>query len=523
MTDRGLRPGDRGLRILLSIETLWVLLVVVAALALGCRAAIRPNDFWWHLKMGEIIHATGQVPTTDIFSYTAYGQPWLYQSWLAEVTFHLLYTLGGLELIAAIQGLLFATATLLVCLHAWSTSRNVRLAALTTALMVGIAVAHLSVRPQMFSYPLFALFGLLLWRDRQQGTRWVWLVPALMALWVNLHGAFTLGLALIALTLASETTKRLLRWGEVVPGPRIGRLAAIGVLSLLACLINPRGLDIARYLAGFQAHEITQTLGREWQPTTPREFLGLLFFASALLALAALLYSTRQRDLTDLVLLLAFGWLGSGAIRGTVWYGLVMAPILARYLAAIPLRSDAWDLTGLLGRFRRLAAPRQPTRLAAALNLMLLGVLALGAGLALPWVDIRPLVPAPLRGNLTLVSPDTPVAAADYLAMHAPNARIFHTEAYGSYLDWRFYPQMPVFVDTRLELYPPAVWRDYLALSYGRHDWQERLARYDVDTLMLDKDRMAGLVSAAGAASGWTRAYEDETTVIYRRVEAGHE
>ncbi len=134
--DRGLRTEDRGLRtILLSIETLWVLLVAVTAFALGCRAAIRPNDFWWHLKVGEIIAATGQVPTTDMFSYTAYGLPWLYQSWLAEVAFHLLHALGGLELIAAAQGVLFATATLLVCLHAWFASRTARLAALTSAVL----------------------------------------------------------------------------------------------------------------------------------------------------------------------------------------------------------------------------------------------------------------------------------------------------------------------------------------------------------------------------------------------------
>ena len=76
--DRGLRTEHRGLRtILLSIETLWVALVVVIAFAFGCRNPIRPNDFWWHLKVGEIIAATGQIPAADVFSYTAAGQPWL--------------------------------------------------------------------------------------------------------------------------------------------------------------------------------------------------------------------------------------------------------------------------------------------------------------------------------------------------------------------------------------------------------------------------------------------------------------
>jgi hypothetical protein len=535
--DRGLRTEDRGLlHFLFSIETLWVALIVVVAFAFGCRNPIRPNDFWWHLKVGEIIAATGQIPTTDVFSYTAAGQPWLYQSWLAEVVFHALYTLGGLELIAVAQGILVAGTTALVWLHSWSTSRRVRLAVLTTALAVGISLAHWNVRPQTFSYPLLALFGLILWRDRQQETRWVWVLPVLTALWVNLHGAFTLGLALIGITLAGEALKRVLRWDEAMPWRRMGRLAAVGGLCLLACVVNPRGLDIVQYLVGFQASEIAQTLGREWQPTSPREFTGMLFFASALLCLGALVYSARRMDLTDLLLLLAFGWLGLGAIRGTVWYGLVMAPILARYLTAIPLQSDVYDLTWLTARFRRekspSAGPPRPTFIPAILNLTLLAVLALGATLALPWFDIRAIVPANLRGNMTLISSDTPVGAGDYLARQAPGARIFHTEAYGSYFAWRLYEvrsgpgevrpgpggKTPVFVDTRLELYPPAVWYDYLALGYARHDWEPLLAKYHVDTLVLDKEALRDLVAAASTSPGWARVYEDDVTIVYRRT-----
>ena len=309
---------------------------------------------------------------------------------------------------------------------------------------------------------------------------------------------------------------------EPMPWRRIGRLAAVGALCLLACVVNPRGLDIVQYLVGFQASEIAQTLGREWQPTSPREFTGMLFFATALLCLAALVYRARRIDLTDLFLLLAFGWLGLSAIRGTVWYGLVMAPILARYLAAIPLRSDVYDLTWLTARFRRAKSPSighpRPTLVSAILNLTLLAVLALGATLALPWFDIRAIVPANLRGNMTLLSPDTPAGAGDYLARQAPGARIFHTEAYGSYFDWRLFGKTPVFVDTRLELYPASIWYDYLALGYARHDWESLLAKYHVDTLVLDKEALRDLAAVASTSPGWTRVYEDDVTIVYRRT-----
>ena len=33
-------------------------------------------DFWWHLKTGELIVASGSIPRADPFSHTALGRPW---------------------------------------------------------------------------------------------------------------------------------------------------------------------------------------------------------------------------------------------------------------------------------------------------------------------------------------------------------------------------------------------------------------------------------------------------------------
>ena len=42
-------------------------------------------DFWWHLKTGELIATTGVIPTTDPFSYTVPGRPWVAHEWLWEL------------------------------------------------------------------------------------------------------------------------------------------------------------------------------------------------------------------------------------------------------------------------------------------------------------------------------------------------------------------------------------------------------------------------------------------------------
>src|SRR4051812_26422860 len=58
-------------------------------------AKLSDNSFFWHLRTGEYILDHG-IPHHDVFSYTAPGAKWVAQSWLAELTYALLYrSMGG--------------------------------------------------------------------------------------------------------------------------------------------------------------------------------------------------------------------------------------------------------------------------------------------------------------------------------------------------------------------------------------------------------------------------------------------
>src|SRR5437868_10392655 len=59
-------------------------------------AKLSDNSFFWHLRTGEYILDHG-IPHHDVFSYTAPGTKWIAQSWLAEVTYAVLYrSVGGI-------------------------------------------------------------------------------------------------------------------------------------------------------------------------------------------------------------------------------------------------------------------------------------------------------------------------------------------------------------------------------------------------------------------------------------------
>ena len=83
----------------ITLDHLWLALPIVIVVAMGFRHKLRVLDFWWHLKMGEIIVETKSIPRTDLFSFTTEGKTFVLQNWLTEAIYYLVYQLGGLELL----------------------------------------------------------------------------------------------------------------------------------------------------------------------------------------------------------------------------------------------------------------------------------------------------------------------------------------------------------------------------------------------------------------------------------------
>src|SRR5215467_12108376 len=117
-----------GLRI--SIEQLWLAAPILVFLCNSFRFPVPLLDFWWHLKMGEVIATTKSIPRIDIFSFTAAGHTFVVQNWLAEVIFYWTYKVGGLPLIVFLTSILSLTGFLLIYRLCLDATDKVRLCAL---------------------------------------------------------------------------------------------------------------------------------------------------------------------------------------------------------------------------------------------------------------------------------------------------------------------------------------------------------------------------------------------------------
>ncbi len=199
-----------------TLDHVW-LAVALALLALRpLLTPIPPNDFWWHLATGRAIVAQGQIPVVDSFSYTRFGQPFFNQGWLAQLFMYGLHQLGGVPLIIITQALVIALAYWLLLRLCIRRSGSVRLSvALLLLATVPLSFSNWIVRPQSYALPIFAGFLTILTEYRLGMSRRLWLLPPLMALWVNLHGTFVLGLWMADLP---NSPLKLRSWFLTLPG-----------------------------------------------------------------------------------------------------------------------------------------------------------------------------------------------------------------------------------------------------------------------------------------------------------------
>lgn len=478
--------------------------------ALMTLRAIPAYDLYWQLKTGEVILHTRQIPHTDLFSYTATGDPWYVQEWLTEVLFAGLWRTFGPASLIGLRVVILTAAFALVLWRSLRRSGRPLVSVGMTLLAAWGAAYFFDSRPQMMTY--LGTAALLLILDEYRAGRWpkaAWLIPPLMLLWANLHAGFFLGLVLLwAYTLADAT-----EWAahREVPGRRIALQATIAALATAAPLLNPNGWLAYTYPFLLQGHDsMRNTLGEWFSPDFHRPELKP-FGALLLVGIASLAFSVRRRSLGDIGVVLGLIAMSLDANRHGPLLAIAGAPIFAEHLGAACRSVETWVADRWRAATGVSLAPREvfgpPWQWAAVLvgAALLLGTLSARAA-DLPrgsWFDV------------CTQAEVFPTAALDWMQAQSIQGNVLNQYEWGGYCEWRWYPQRRVFIDGRAEVYFQHGWDDYYAIWMLQPGWGDRLNAHRVNWLLLSPS--APLAGAALGTGAWVVAYHDEKAVILRR------
>jgi hypothetical protein len=176
-------------------------------------------------------------------------------------------------------------------------------------------------------------------------------------------------------------------------------------------------------------------------------------------------------------------------------------------------RHAAGGVAYLWASRRRRAALLDPPprgRTVPLLNWALLGLVGLA-------VAIKAADAALVSTNEQFLAGQVPVAAARYLQTEQPAGPMFNAYNWGGYLTWALYPDYPVFVDGRTDLYDDALLREYLQAALGQPGYEGVLDGHGINLVLIEAHSF--LDEHLRVKAGWRLVYEDDRAVVYQRVD----
>ncbi len=514
-------PPEQQAAPILTRNAWWI----VAAFAviygfLGGLHTLQDFDLWWQLAMGRWVAQHHQVFSTDVFSYTAAGQPWIYPV-LSGLIFYACFLAGGYAVLSWLGAVACAGTVALLL-------RRNSLAVSALALIAVPPIANRTQpRAEMFTTVLFAAFLALLWKHHRAGGGRLWLLPLLMVLWVNLHPGFVAGLALCIAYLALEGLHlpRVNERSATLLRLRDARLWL--ALTFVATLINTWGPKIYLTLFRQQSAQAFHNLWvAEWEGIQP--------------SWASLHQAANWRDPQT-----SLWWLAAAALAGicfAIWrrqFGSALVLAVAIYFASQHLRLQALfacvvvvvagPLIGELFQscWRAMASRfKYPQLRAAAISLTALLLMALAGFRSYDLISNRYY----MRSNqLALfgsgVSWWYPDRAVSFLERTKLPAEIFNGYALGGYLTWRLFPGYRDYIDSRALPFGTELFFRASELAAAGPDsatWAHESEARSINTIVVPLSRYQGMtlfprLHAFCHSKSWSLIYLDEVSAIFVR------
>jgi len=480
---------------------LWLLII------LGARTIMDP-DFGWHLRSGTDLLKNLSVPKFDPYSYTLPNWPWVNHEWLSDGMVAFVYNHLGTFVLIGLFAIFIAAAFILA---AGITKVEFKYKVLAGVIAVLAALPILGVRAQMITLFGMALTLWLLYRWRRGEIKTIWWFPLIFLAWANLHGGFVIGLIILALFFIVEGIKYLVDhlWPKISKKLKITEasltkkqlisLFGMGIVSGLATLINPYGWGLYYDFYKLFINPFAISHISEWQPVSFDNPIAQNYIIYLIIFGLVLLLAYRKIEPTRWAITLVFLYLSLMYWRNLPFFMIMSVGFLAEILQ---------DHTNLV--FDQVTRNRW---------LMIIIVAIVSITTAQRLGDV---VPKTLDLRQTFWSSGYPISAVEWMKDHPDELgdKMFNEYGWGGFLIWQF-PDQKVFLDGRMPFWQIGdrfVFYDeqYIVNAYaGGIEIME--TKYGVDWVFLRAGRPLDLV--LNTREGWKKIYNDQLTVIYRKIE----
>ena len=447
-------------------------------------------DTLWHVKLGSDIMASGQLPVVDTYSYTFAGHSFISKEWLSEIIFAGAFnTMGwsGVMLVAS----LIVVSTILVLYHELAKYLQPTVAGLGAILIITMLGPIVLARPHLFTMPIAVYFTARIFRaaEAKQAPQF-WLL-ALIALWSNLHGSFTLGF--VAATFAFLHLIENIRFTDK---PLLVKWMIFLALCPVAAMIHPYGFEPIQVGLQMMATNKVMAYIQEWMPLNSQEDFIIEYFI--LVSLIGLIGARLKLGWAKTIFIVFVLHMLLTHVRFVYVYFLLVPIVVVPHVAE---RFPEVSLSKWLTRPRDIVE-----RFAAKYFVPLATLIGIGA-IVVGFVFFETKKPMPPQVTFA----EKPIAFALANKLDGP---VFNEYLYGGTL---IFHGIKTFVDGRAEqLFTGDFFPDYVNSDKpnGAQLFQDIINRNHITWTLLP---VASTRNSFLEKMGWKKAYSDENSVIYTK------
>lgn len=456
-------------------------------------------DTGYHIRAGEYIIKSLSIPKYDIFSYLSPPIPWTAHEWLTEVIMAMVHQYFGLTGIVIFFAALIGTISSLIYKILKCSGKDTLLIILLTIFTIIISRIHWLARPHLFSWLLFLIWYYILDSYEYRAKNYLYVLPAIMLLWVNLHGSFIAAFAITGIYFISNALKMLvskkqehnLFWNKAK------WYGSIMVIISLMALVNPYGYHIFKFPFQLMSSTCIMNNVSEFVSTPLYRYIPFTLFFYVIIVLFAV--SKTRLNLTEVLLLVLFTHMTLYSVRFVPLFAMITAPIILR------LGNDLWAETRLnVSSFLR----------NASLNIAKFDSAA--RGIVVPFIVFIVLCLFIMNtSHYSFDSKTKPVYASEFLKTAQLQGNMFNHREFGDYIIYRLWPQYHVFADGRSDMYGEERLKAYFRVERIEPGWRDILDNYKINWIIHEANSM--LTTFLLQREDWKIIYIDNVASIFVR------
>jgi hypothetical protein len=476
-----------------------IIFIVILAIILSDKGNLLGDaDTGYHIRAGEYIIDNLKVPSHDLFSHITPPLEWTAHEWLSEAILALIHRVSGLTGVVVAFALLIAFIHFILLRFLRSSGISIIVSACMVALAAGASIIHWLARPHIFSLLIILVWYLVLDTYQDKRKNYLYLLPPIMLLWVNLHGGFIAGFLLLGIYIISNAITAIFeRENRKDNIATIKTLSIFTVICLLASLLNPKGYKIL--LFPFNLVSNTFIMDHVSEFLSPNFHTDLRFEYMLLLMILVFGFSLKRLNVIEIVLVLVFTHMSLYSARYIPLYAIILSPILGRQIDHL---LDEFRDRRLIKRLLSISERTAKTDSMTKFN---------------PWLILTVAVLTFMVFTKQLIyqfdKKKLPVDAVQFMQQEKISGNMFNNDEFGDYIIYAAWPQYKVFFDGRSDMYGTKRLKDYFQIVRLAPRWDEVLQKNHVTWIIFDS--MSPLSSFLIERNDWKLIYSDKVANIF--------